>query len=98
MKEKQPTTTIPLLVTTSHRGVFFGYGTPSTKKEIRLERARMCVYWSADLKGVLGLASQGPSPTCKIGPEVPAITLRDITSVTEVSQAAETKWQSQPWN
>jgi hypothetical protein len=87
----------PLIVTTAHRGVFFGYGEPTTKKTIRLKRARMCVYWSADIKGVLGLANPGPSANCRIGPAIPAITLQNVTSIMEVSEEAEEKWQKEPW-
>lgn len=92
------TNSIPLLVTTSHKGVFFGYGQSTENNIIRIERARMCVYWSADCHGVLGLASTGPTQGCKIGPEVPAITLRDVTSVTEVSDGAAAAWSKEPWN
>ena len=94
MKNKQ----IPLVVTTSHRGVFFGYATPTTNSTVRLEKARMCVYWSADMKGVVGLASNGPSASCKIGPAAPAITLHNVTSIMEVSPEAEVKWNQQPWS
>ena len=88
----------PLVVTTEHRGVFFGYGTPTTDKTIRLERARMCVYWSADVKGVLGLAATGPSKDCRIGPAVPAITLAAVTSVMECSDESAKAWEKGPWN
>ena len=88
---------IPLVVTTAHRGVFFGYGTPTENKTIRLTEAQMCVYWSADIHGVVGLASSGPSKSCKIGPPAPAITLQDVTSVMEASKEAEAAWKGQPW-
>ena len=88
---------VALLVTTKHRGVFFGYGQPSDQETIRLEHARMCVYWSSDMKGVLGLAAQGPSAGCKVGPEVPGITLRDVTAVVECSAAAVKLWKEEPW-
>lgn len=89
---------IPLVVTTEHRGVFFGYGTPTTDKTIRLERARMCVYWSADVRGVVGLAAKGPSKGCRIGPAAPAIVLQGVTAVLEVSKEAEEQWNREPWN
>jgi hypothetical protein len=86
----------PVVVTTAHRGVFFGYAEETTGETIRLTRARLCVYWSPDLKGFMGLASVGPSKTCRIGP--PAnITLRAITSVIEVTPEAEAKWLAGPW-
>jgi hypothetical protein len=88
----------PLVVTTAHKGVFFGYGKPTENKTIRLEQAQMCVYWSSDIHGVVGLASSGPSDSCKIGPPAPAITLHDVTSVMEASKEAESAWKGQPWN
>ena len=89
----------PVVVTTAHRGVFFGYidGQPTDAPTIRIERARMCVYWSSDMKGVLGLAAIGPSAGCKIGPAVPALTLREVTSVMEASEAAAKKWETAIW-
>lgn len=86
-----------LVVTTAHKGVFAGFGVPTTNKTIRLEQARMCVYWSMDVKGVVGLASDGPTSGCKIGPAAPAMTLQDVTSVMEASQKAEDAWNKQPW-
>lgn len=91
------TKAIPLVVTTEHRGVFFGYGVPTSESEIRLEKARMCVYWSADVKGVVGLAATGPSSLCKIGLAAPAITLRGVTSVMECSPEAAAAWEKGPW-
>ena len=88
---------IPLLVTTAHKGVFFGYGNVTTDKIIRLEKAKVCVYWSAECKGVLGLATSGPTQSCKIGPAVPAITLQDVTSITEVTPGATANWEKEIW-
>ena len=96
--EKAKNGEMPLLVTTEHRGVFFGYGKPTTDAEIVLVRARMCVYWSADMKGVMGLASIGPSKSCRIGPAVDRLHLRGVTSVAEVSKAAAKAWEGEPWN
>jgi hypothetical protein len=90
--------TIPLVITTAHKGVFFGYAKPTTNKTVRLEQAQMCVYWSADVHGVVGLAAKGPSQSCKVGPAAPAITLHDVTSIMECSKEAEAAWTSQPWN
>jgi hypothetical protein len=85
-----------VLVTTAHRGVFFGYATHTDGATIQLARARNCIYWSTDVKGFIGLASTGPSKSCRIGPAAD-IELRDITSVVEVSPEAAAKWEGQPW-
>lgn len=88
----------PVVVTTVHRGVFFGYATDTRGDPITLKRARNCVYWSADCKGFMGLAATGPTKNCRIGPAVDAIELRGITAVLEVSEQAAKAWEGQPWN
>lgn len=85
-----------VIVTTAHRGVFFGYATDTDGDTIELKRARLCVYWSADVKGFMGLASGGPTKTCRIGPAAD-ITLRSITAVVDVSEAAVKAWEAAPW-
>ncbi len=86
-----------VIVTTSHRGAFFGYAVDTSGSTINLKRARLCVYWSADLRGFMGLASSGPNKSCKIGP-ASDIEVRDITAVVEVSPEAVQKWESAPWS
>lgn len=88
--------TRPVLVTTAHRGVFFGYSDNTDGDTITLERCRNCIYWSADVKGFLGLAATGPTDNCRIGPAA-TVKLRNITSVTEVSQDAAERWEAAPW-
>ena len=97
MRKKPSVNETALMVTTAKAGVFFGYGTPSDKDTITLKRARMCVYWSADMKGVFGLASIGPSKSCNISPSVSEIVLREVVSCVSVSPDAVTKWESAPW-
>lgn len=86
----------PVLVTTAHRGVFCGYATKTDGDPIKLKRARLCVYWSADVKGFMGLASSGPTASCRIGPPAD-IELRNITAVVEVTPEAAARWEEQPW-
>lgn len=87
----------PLVVTTVHRGVFFGYGEPEDGETIRLERARMCLYWPAGTKGVVGLASDGPQEGSRVGPAAPAMILRGVTAVMEVTSEAAKAWEREPW-
>ena len=86
----------PVIVTTEFRGVFFGYATDTEGETIKLARARNCVYWSHDCKGFMGLASTGPTAGCRIGPPAD-ITLRQITAVVEVTEAAAKAWEACPW-
>lgn len=85
-----------VLVTTAHRGVFFGYATDTSGETIKLRRARNCIYWSSDCKGFLGLAANGPTENCRIGPAA-GIELRNITSVSDVTPDAAAKWEASPW-
>lgn len=85
-----------VLVTTAHRGVFFGYATDTGGDTINLRAARNAIYWPASNKGFLGLAADGPAKDARIGP--PAnIELRSITCVAEVTAEAVVKWESAPW-
>ena len=87
-----------LMVTTVHRGVFFGYGEPTTESTISLERARMCIYWPEANHGVMGLAEKGPVKGSKVGPAAPIIHLRDVTAIFEVSALAAKAWEAEPWS
>lgn len=86
-----------VIVTTEHRGVFFGYASDTDGEQIALRAARLCVHWSSDMKGFMGLASQGPSNSCRIGPPAD-ITLRKITSVVECTPDAVKRWEAGPWS
>ena len=87
----------PVVVATAHRGVFFGYASNTDGEQIALKRSRLCIYWSADCKGFMGLAANGPSADCRIGPAAD-ITLRNITAVLEVTPEAVERWEAAPWS
>ncbi len=91
----------PVVVTTEHKGVFFGYCTKATEdtlaRTITLTDAQMCLYWSSEVKSVMGLASVGPSNTSRVSSPVPKITLTDTTSVMDATDKAVTAWQQRPW-
>ncbi len=90
---------VPVVVTTEHRGVFFGFlAGDRDGKTAELTEAQMCVYWSADVKGVLGLASHGPSSSCKVTRPDTRMTLQDVTAVMDVSDEAVKLWQDRPWS
>jgi hypothetical protein len=86
----------PVLVTTAHRGIFFGYSTDTSGETVKLSRGRLCVYWSEDCKGFMGLASTGPTASCRIGNPAD-IELRNVTSVTEVTAVAVAQWEAGHW-
>jgi hypothetical protein len=86
-----------VLVTTVHRGVFFGYATKTDGATIKLRAARNCIYWPVENKGFLGLASDGPADGARVGPAAD-IELRDITCVAECTPAAIEAWERAPWS
>ena len=96
MATKKVATDRPVLVTTAHRGVFFGWASETGEKTIKLRAARLCVSWSADLRGFMGLASHGPNSNCRIGPAAD-IVVHDVTAVVEVTPEAVERWNKAPW-
>jgi hypothetical protein len=84
----------PVLVTTAHRGVFFGYVKDESNKpaSITLTGVRNVIRW-ADCGGLFGLAAKGPNSSCRIGEKSPEITLYNLTSVTDVADEAVKAWE-----
>ncbi len=85
-----------VLVTTAHRGVFFGYAEETVGQTIKLRAARNCLYWPTENKGFLGLASMGPVRGARVGPAAD-IELRDITCVAECTDESVKAWEAAPW-
>ena len=86
-----------VVVTTEHRGVFFGYAGDTSGSTIKLRAARCCIYWPTENKGFLGLAADGPKKGAKVGPAAD-IELRGITCVAEVGPDAAKAWETAPWS
>lgn len=86
-----------VVVTTQHRGVFFGYCTDTSGAAIYLRAARNCLYWSHSVRGFIGLAATGPNKECRVGPAAD-IELRDITSVIACTPEAVKAWEAAPWS
>lgn len=86
-----------VLVTTAHRGVFFGWARDTGGVSIQLRAARNCIYWPSENKGFMGLAAMGPLKGSRVGPAAD-IELRDITSVVECTDEAVKAWDAAPWS
>ena len=79
-----------VLVTTSHRGVFFGWlnnGQDETNRSLALTDCRNVIHWTGK-RGFLGLASHGPEDDSQLGSTASRVLLHDIVSVTDCSDAA----------
>lgn len=86
----------PVLITTSYRGVFFGYASDTSGDVVKLRAGRCCVYWPSTNKGFIGLAKDGPLDGARVGPPAD-IELRGVTAVVEVTPEAVARWSAAPW-
>lgn len=86
----------PILLTTQHRGVFFGY-VPEDQdlaaRTMALQGARCAIYWGTT-KGVAELAESGPTSKSRIGAPADLPAIHDITAVWSVTPEAEQKWKT----
>ncbi len=82
----------PVIVTTEHRGVFFGYATDTSGDRFQLKRARMAIYWGTT-RGLMELAETGPTKTSKISARAD-LDVRKVTAVFEVAPEAAAKWEA----
>jgi hypothetical protein len=90
---------LPCIITTDKRGVFMGYINPNHRieKTVTAKNVRMVVYWSADVKGLFGLAANGPSKECRITAAAPWCVLHGVTAVLDITEKAEKAFKSEPW-
>lgn len=82
----------PVIVTTEHRGVFFGYAADTSGTEIKLDRARMAISFGTT-RGIMELAETGPTGRSKISARAD-IDVRKVTAVFEVSDVAKDAWEA----
>lgn len=95
-----------ILITTAHRGVFFAsideqqleeykknatteLGAP--KHLVNLKNCRMAIYWGTT-KGVMQLATEGPTNSSKIGAPADVDIMHDVTAIFSVTDKAAEKW------
>lgn len=86
------TAAIPVVVCTDKRGVVYGHTVNPHARPIILTDARMCLYWSAAVGGVFGLAETGPTKDCKISATLPGIALEGVTAVMTMDDKAVKAW------
>ena len=82
-----------VIVTTTHKGVFYGQTANTTKASdplVKLKNAKMAIYWGTT-KGIFELADTGPTAESRIS--APAdVELVDVTAVIDVTDAAAKVW------
>ena len=89
----------PVVVTTAHRGIFFGYmvGPDPTDGILQLSRVRNCLYFDSAVLGFIGLAVTGPNTKSRVGPAGESITLYGVTSIIDATEVAVKAWEASPW-
>jgi len=83
-----------VLVTTEHRGVFFGWADTTTipdDRNITLTDCRMAIRFGTT-DGVLELAESGPTPQSKLSGTAPEASLGGVTMIAAVTDAAVAAW------
>lgn len=92
---------VAVLITTdsTKKGVFMGFINPGDAGKETLEacEVRMVVYWSQDVKGVIGLAANGPTKNCRITAAAKKATIKGVTAVVEITDQALVAWRKEPW-
>lgn len=85
-----------VILTTEHRGVFFGYAEDDadlSKTTQGLKNARMAIRWQPT-KGIAELAKDGPNNNSIIGDTADWPVIHKVTGVMLVTPEAEKKWIS----
>lgn len=85
----------PVLVTTLHKGVFFGRVVQFLDggRTVILSGAKCAIAWRTT-KGVWELAQDGPNQNSKIGSEAPELKLFDVTAVARCTSKAISAWDN----
>lgn len=96
---KKKTEKKAVVVTTKHRGVFFGYVADDSKApaQITLTGVRNCVYWPATVRGFLGLSVSGPLQGSRVGPSAPEMVVYDLTGIVSCTPEAVKAWETIQW-
>lgn len=87
-----------VVVTTSHRGVFFGTLTKRDGSDVELADARVCVYWARETRGFVGLAKTGPIGESRVSPSCLRMAISSVTSISECTPESIARWENGPWN
>lgn len=87
---------VAVIVTTEHRGVFYGYVRAHedlSARTLSLRQARMAIRWGTT-KGIGELARSGPTSESLIGDAADMPAIHDVTAVFMVTAAARSAWEA----
>lgn len=87
-----------ILIHTSRNEIFFGYSTNELhEEEMLLLEARNIVRYSADNRGMIGLAAVGPRKQCKVSYSVPELYVRNVVWACAVRAEAIAHFEAAIW-
>lgn len=86
-----------VVVTTARRGVFGGVLKSRDGDEVTLTDARVCVHWSSQTRGFIGLAATGPLDGSRVSAAAPQMVVCAVTSIVECTDDARARWEAGPW-
>ena len=91
--KKRTAKTRAVVITTEHRGVFFGTMTAHDidARRATLKGAVMAIHWNTT-GGLFELASAGPNAGSRLSVVAPSMEVEKITAIMDVTEAAETAW------
>jgi hypothetical protein len=103
--EKEVQTTKPdnsgkqfFVVLTEFKEIFAGYSDSDPSQDIIvLHQARQVIYYSAETKGLLGLAANGPAKNSRISNACPEITIRRPVNILIATDQAIEKFSTIIW-
>lgn len=93
---KRTSKSIPVIVCTPTRDVWYGHTTDPDATPLVLTGARHCYYWGTQ-RGLGQLAESGPGPGHKIGAAVAEVRVRAVACVLACTDAARTALEAATW-
>jgi len=64
---------------------------------VRLKNARCCVYYSADTRSHVGLATDGPADGSRVTTAVDLCVVDGVETITSATEAATKRWNQGEW-
>ncbi len=98
VKEKKENRDRFLIIITGYKEIFAGWTNDDPKADIiTLTDARQVIYYTAETKGLLGLAANGPGKDSRISNVAPSVTIRQPVNVLLASPEAIDRFATIIW-
>lgn len=91
----------PVLVSTSQKFLVFGWteqDSPLDEPYVVLFDSRLVVYWSAETKGLWGLAAAGPAAGSRVSAPCPCVQIKDALAILWCTEDAAKSFAQFIWS